>query len=248
MIIYHGGPITPDTVAARVWTARHAFISFEHPGQLGLACEIAAGVALDNGAFSYWRRGGHERANWDDFYAWAATALRQPAVQWAVIPDTITGSEVRNDELLKEWPFAPALGVPVWHLHESIARLVRLCSEWPRVALGSSGQWQHPGTPQWWHRMGEAMQAITDGQGLPAAKLHGLRMLNPEVFTRLPLSSADSTSVARNIGLDVQWKGTYTPPTKECRAMVLCERLEAHNAARAWHGPPVQTRLFEDTG
>ena len=65
--------------------------------------------------------------------------------------------------------------------------------------------------------MAETMNAIcTDG--LPACKLHGLRMLDPEVFTRLPLASADSTNIARNIGIDSAWTGAYMPPSKESRA------------------------------
>jgi hypothetical protein len=39
-------------------------------------------------------------------------------------------------------------------------------------------------------------------------RLHGLRMLNPEVFSRLPFASADSTNIGRNIGIDQAWRGT----------------------------------------
>jgi hypothetical protein len=52
------------------------------------------------------------------------------------------------------------------------------------------------------------------------------------VFTLLPLSSADSTNIGRNVGIDQHWKkGNYLPPTKEARAAVMRARIESHNAA-----------------
>ncbi|MGK9559302.1 hypothetical protein O6495_24055, partial [Salmonella enterica subsp. enterica] len=44
------------------------------------------------------------------------------------------------------------------------------------------------------------------------------------------LASADSTNVARNIGIDSAWKGTYSPQSKETRAYVLAERIESFNS------------------
>ncbi|MDC7863915.1 hypothetical protein TH59_02950 [Pantoea ananatis] len=55
-------------------------------------------------------------------------------------------------------------------------------------------------------------------------------MLNPLIFTKLPLASADSTNVARNIGIDKAWSGAYSPASKETRASVLVERIESHNS------------------
>ena len=69
-------------------------------------------------------------------------------------------------------------------------------------------------------------------------KLHGLRMLNPVVFGAVPLASADSTNVARNIKFDSAWKGTYTPATKEGRVDVLVERIESHSTP-AVMAPPL---------
>jgi hypothetical protein len=79
------------------------------------------------------------------------------------------------------------------------------------------------------------MDAVCDGSGHPMAKLHGLRMLNPAVFSRLPLSSADSTNIGRNIGIDSRWKtGSYLAPTKESRAKVMRLRIENINGAQHW--------------
>ena len=129
-------------------------------------------------------------------------------------------------------------------MHESIERLVRLCSAWPRVALGSSGSFAIVGSKPWFNRMAEAMNAICDSRGRPMAKLHGLRMLDPAVFRLFPFASADSTHIGRSVGIDSKWTGSYKPPDKEWRAMVLAERIEATNASAVWRAVETQPELF----
>ncbi|BFI50501.1 hypothetical protein KD2_29440 [Yersinia pseudotuberculosis] len=80
-------------------------------------------------------------------------------------------------------------------------------------------------------RLKDIIRHVVDEHGQPHTKLHGLRMLNPTIFTRLPLASADSTNVARNIGIDSAWKGTYSPRSKETRTSILVERIESFNSA-----------------
>lgn len=116
-------------------------------------------------------------------------------------------------------------------MHESLGRLERLASNWPRVCIGSSGEFATIATPEWWARISAAMRAVCNAEGRPLVRLHGLRMLNPAVFSRLPLASADSTNLGRNIGGDGRWDGTYNPATKEARALVLRDRIEAQNGA-----------------
>ena len=233
MIHYHGLPITPDTAAVEAVSAGHAFVSFAHPGQLQLAIDSAQSFAIDNGAFSAWRAG-RPVADWSAYYEWAEGLKRVPSCDWAVIPDVIDGSEADNDALLAEWPLPRWFGVPVWHMHESMDRLARLCADWPRVAIGSSGEFAVIGTPGWWQRIGHAMRAICDDDGRPACKLHGLRMLDPAVFSRFPFASADSTNIGRNVGIDSRWTGAYTPPTKQARAQLMRQRIEAVNAPARW--------------
>lgn len=128
------------------------------------------------------------------------------------------------------------LGVPVWHMHESLESLDYLCHAYRRVALGSSGAYATVGNKAWWGRMKAAMEVATYTDGAPRCKLHGLRMLNPTVFSQLPLSSADSTMVGRNLGVCSAWKGTYLPVHKETRARILAERIEVHASASRWAG------------
>lgn len=238
MIHYLGTPATPATASEVMLRAGHAFVPFSDPRDLALAAQVCQSFAIDNGAFSAWKKG-KPITNWAPFYAWASQCKLIPSCDFAVIPDIIDGGEADNDALLAEWPLPKWFGAPVWHMHESLDRLERLAAAWPRVCIGSSGEFATVGTTAWWGQMARAMRVVCDDEGRPLCKLHGLRMLNPEVFTRLPLASADSTNVARNIGIDSAWKGTYSPPTKEARAQVLRARTEAHNAPPCWSFLPV---------
>lgn len=238
MIPYHGGPLTPMPVAVALWRRRHAFVSFAHPAQVWLAASLAQSFALDNGAFTLWKSSGG-RVDVAAYAQWVRQWERHPGFDWAVIPDVIDGSEQENDDMIRRYGVAGGdldRDVPVWHLHESIDRLARLAEAYPRVALGSSGEWSTPNTKGWWFRIGNALEAITDADGRPVCRLHGLRMLDPEICARLPLASADSTNVARNIGLDRKWTGPYVPTSKEQRALVIADRIEHAEAADRWQG------------
>lgn len=229
MIHYHGGPITPATAALATWTGRHAFVSFAHPEQMPIAAQACQSFALDNGAFSLWRSGAP--VDWAAFYAWVAKWRRHPSFDFAVVPDVIEGTGAENDTLAARWPFPRHEGAVVWHSDESVERLVRLARSWPRVCIGSSGAFDVSRPKAFLARATQALSAICDAEGFPVCKLHGLRMLNPAIFSRLPLASADSTNVARNIGIDSRWQGTYRPRSRELRAAILVERIEASNGA-----------------
>lgn len=243
MIHYHGTPIggTRQDVA-RFLMGRHALVPFPRHEDVGVVAEVCQSFVFDNGAFSVWKSGAV--LDVDGYLAWVRDWCKHPGFEWALIPDEIEGDEKANDELLFEFEEAglAKYGVPVWHLHESLDRLARLCDEWKTVALGSSGRWATPGTAGWWARMSEAMDAICDQHGRPAARLHGLRMMDPEIFTRLPLTSADSTNAAVNSG-SLSRFGIYTPPTSAQRAAVIAERIEAQNSAPVWERQAQQVAL-----
>ncbi|MDD5542912.1 MAG: hypothetical protein PHX83_07025 [Acidobacteriia bacterium] len=238
MIHYHGLPITPETAALMAIRGGHAFVSFAHFGQLGIAVEACASFALDNGAFSAWRAS-KPVEDWSPYYRWCEDCNRIPSCDFAVIPDVIDGDEEQNDRELEKWPLG-TFGSPVWHLHESLERLDRLASDWPRVCVGSSGEYATIGTVRWWTRMSEAMGILCDDVGRPRCKIHGLRMLDTAVFTRFPFSSADSTNIGRNVGIDAKWGGYYSPPTKEARALLMRQRIESCNAPAVWGFPQVE--------
>lgn len=188
----------------------------------------------DNGAFSVWRKGGE--LDYKGFVSWVKDWHQHPGFDWALIPDVIDGTEGDNDYYLQRWPdMLRPWGVPVWHLHESLERLRRLTIQYFRVALGSSGQWATPGTPAWWRRIAEALETVCDSGGRPQVKLHGLRMLDTDIFTMIPFASADSCNAAVNAG-SVKRFGMYTPPTAWQRAEVIAARIEMCNSAHCWIG------------
>ena len=248
MIHYHGGPITPMPVGLAVWKARHAMVSFAWPDQIKLAAEICQSFALDNGAFSVWQQGGQlDLRGYLDFVSeWAL----HPGFDWALIPDVIEGSEPENDLLIQQvaaaFPFTE--WVPVWHMHESLSRLEGLVNGWRRVALGSSGEYAEPGAERWWTRISQAMELICDEHGRPRAKLHGLRMMDPTIFSHIPFASVDSTMVARNSGMDSAWKGPYQPLSESVRGLVLVDRIESHAAAVRWTNSCGVQKNFELVG
>lgn len=243
MIHFHGTPIggtRQDT--ARFLMGRHALVPFPRHEDIGVVADVCQSFVLDNGAFSVWKSG----AVLDvvGYTKWVGDWCKHPGFEWALIPDSIEGDEQTNDGLISEFEAAglAKYGVPVWHLHESIERLESLCEKWKTVALGSSGQWATPGTNAWWARMSEAMDAICDEHGRPPARLHGLRMMAPDVFTRLPLASADSTNAAVNSG-SLSRFGIYMPPTSAQRAAVIAERIEGYNSAAIWERQAQQIAL-----
>lgn len=239
MIHYHGGPITPLEAGYAAWKTAHAFVSYAYPSQVRFAAENAHTFALDNGAFTAWLK--KQSMDFAGYADWVETWRWHPAFDWCLIPDIIDGTWEDNAAQVELWPHSPVISVPVWHLHEPLQWLDCLIGRFPRVALGSSGQWSTPGTKLWWARISEAMEVACDSQGRPKAKLHGLRMLDPTIFSHLPLSSADSTNIARNIGLDerskVRWGDDPFPPlTKAQRAVSMRWNIEQHASASRWIG------------
>jgi len=246
MIHYHGTPIGgPSDFAARILKGRHAFVSFAGASQIRLVAQQCSTFALDNGAFTYWRNK-QKKIKWSEYFQFVDEWQRHPGFDFAIIPDDIAdGTEEANDKLIKEWPFQN--GVPVWHLHESLDKLGRLAEDYEMVALGSSGDYSRVGDSFWWPRISEAMERITV-EGQPITKLHGLRMLDPDIYTKIPLHSADSTNAARNVTNHDRWKGSYAPASMEVRASVLIDRIEFFNSAQTWNPRNVQMSLFQTEG
>jgi hypothetical protein len=237
MIPYHGGPFSDNRIAADIYRHHHAMVSFARPRQMELVAEQARRFALDNGAFTLWKAMDGARRKWDDYYAWVDRWRHHPAFDFAIIPDVIDGTPEENDELLAEWPFITERAVPVYHMHEPVERLAVLARSFERVAIGSSGCYRSPGSLLWWDRITNMMRILVNEHGYPEVKLHGLRMLSPEIIKVVPFASADSTTVARNVNLDLKWRGSCAPSSKLGRALALQERIEQAATATRWTGP-----------
>ena len=244
MIKYHGTPFSGGSqTAIRSLAGKHAMVSFAAPKQIDIVAEMCQSFCIDNGAFTAWKQG--TRYDMEKYAEFIHKWHKHPGFDWYILPDVIDGTADDNMAMIAKWRTVIGdykvfgKGVPVWHMHEPLEVLKTLCHAYDRVALGSSGEYAVVGDPKWWGRMADAMDVCTDEHGMPNAKLHGLRMLDPTVFSHLPLASADSTNVARNIGMDGRWKGPYTPASKEARAAILMERIEGHAAAARWAGSGV---------
>jgi hypothetical protein len=234
MIHYHGSPIGGQKHnAAKFWQGRHGLVSYEYKDDLPVMMDVCKTVVFDNGAFTAWKKG--RKCDFSGYIEWCETWHRHPAWAWGLIPDVIDGSDADNDALVDEWP-KHLRGVPVYHLHEKISRLTRLAERFDMVALGSSGVWSNPGDPGWWSRMAHILDAICDEQGRPMVRLHGLRMLDNKITSRVPLASADSTNAVRN-NIRVSRFGMYVPPDDYQRAIVIADRIESHETAHIWERP-----------
>ena len=238
MIHYHGSPMSGNEIdVVKFYTGRHAMVSFAAINDIGPIAEVCRTFCIDNGAFSIWKKGGE--INLDKYYSFIKKWHSHPGYEFCLIPDKITGDEFDNRSLVEQWPCELRGGVPVWHMHESLEYLEYLVERFNMISLGSSGRFSSPGTAQWWNRIDKAFAVICDDQGQPRVKIHGLRMLNPKIFTRLPLSSADSTNAVRNSASPSRF-GQYTPPSYHQRAETIAGRIEAHQSAAFYEGFPQQ--------
>lgn len=243
MIKYHGTPVGGSRQdVARFLLGRHALVPFPRPDDMGVVAEVCQSFVLDNGAYTIWKQGGE--LDYAGYIAFVEQWYRHPGFQWAIIPDKIGGTVAENDALLTRWP-AHLKGVPVFHMDEPLERLQRLAREYETVGLGGSDVYPVLKSAGWWARLGEMMLAVCDEHGRPRCRLHGLRMLDPEVFTVLPLASADSTNAARN-NSQLGRFGMYTPPSAAQRADVIASRIEAHNSAPCYVPRSAQTSILDE--
>ena len=233
MIRYHGGPCTPVEAALELWSGRHALISFAYPQQMPLVAKHAHSFAMDNGAFSAWQQGLSVDCN--EYRKWVEEYRHHPGFDMALIPDVIDGTESDNDDLLAWWGLP--IGVPVWHMHESLERIDRLMkSSYPVVAIGSSGEFRTPATERWWQRIAEAMKVCCDEHGRPRRRLWGLRQMDPIIFSSVPYSFVDSASTSRNCGVDKGRPPIYRRLSPKQAALMMAFDADRHKSAERWTG------------
>lgn len=225
MIHYHGTPITPISALFELH-GRHFCISHAAPADVARCHQIGQSVMLDNGAFSAWKTG--KAVNWTGYYDWADKWL-DCATTWAVIPDVITGSDEDQDALIAQWPHGHK-GVPVWHMHEPIDRLVRLTLEWPKVCIGSSAQYAVVLSPAWVRRMDAVWNAVErhHRRTPPMHMLRGMALSGRE----WPFASVDSTDIARNHHLK------HNSPRK------MADRWDGVQCPHKWLQRPEQTEMI----
>jgi hypothetical protein len=248
MIHFHGTPLggQRDQVT-KFFTGRYGFVSWLRPEDLPTIADVGRGFAIDNGAFTAWKQG--QEIKWQEYLDFCKLWCRHPRFHFAVIPDTIDGTEKDNRDLVAWWDkkaYHPMRvnAAPVWHLHESLDWLKYLVDHYRLICLGSSGEWSNPGEGSWFHRMNEAMQVICDEEGRPKTRIHGMRMLSREIVPYFPFWSADSTNVAQNANSMGRF-GTYTPATRAQRAEAIASTIESVQSPAVYRPyEHVQNELF----
>lgn len=193
MIHYHGTPISPVDVLYKL-AGNFFCVSHADPRDVDRCHQIGQGVMLDNGAYSAWTRG--HGVDFGAYLAWCEPWLADPNT-WAVVPDVIDGGEEENDVLCHQWPrHLWAKAAPVWHMHESLARLLNLIEHWPRVCIGSSGEFADVMSTAWQRRCDKAWNTIAREHKLTPA-IHMLRGMQC-AGERWPFASVDSSDIARH--------------------------------------------------
>ena len=233
MIHYHGTRIAAsDDQVTRILKSRHACVSYADLSQLSIVQEVCQSWMLDNGAFSFWNSG--RTTDWEDYYEFVRD-LRDPCCDFWIIPDVIDGTEDQNNKLIENCPLPG--GTPVWHFDESLEKLEYLSGNFDRVCIGTTGG-LNPNSENYWIRLYQALDRITDEQGRISTKLHGLRALHPQIFCKVPFASADSTAVGRNLSLSSKSifnnSSTFDKLSTHGRAMVLIDRIESFNSPKCW--------------
>lgn len=236
---YHGTPLTPIS-ALYTMAGRNFCVSFASPQDVARCHEIGQSVMLDNGAFTFWRKG-MAPGDWTPYETWAARWLEYPTT-WAVIPDVIDGDEDANDALVAAWSLPANRSAPVWHMHESLDRLRRLAADWERVCIGSSGRFATPGSTAWSHRMDDAWNALLPNGGAPTCSVHMLRAMKQACEGPWPFASADSTNTAQNhhrhdspVRIAERWDAMQAPSQWRPRAQLSLEAAQngSHGAREA---------------
>lgn len=182
---------------------------------------------LDNGAFSEWKQG--KPTNWPAYYGWADEWLSYPTT-WAVIPDQIDADEDVQDQLLLQWPYGDK-GAPVWHMNESVERLLRLCDTWSKVCIGSTSVYATVLSDAWRRRMDSAFDEIAKRHH----RMPWIHMLRGMACSgeRWPFASIDSTDIARNHN-----RPQNTP-------LKMASRWDALQCPATWAKVPTQLELVK---
>lgn len=228
VIHFHGTPITPRSELLTL-AGKNFCVSFAEPRDIDACLSIGQSVMFDNGAFSCFTRGAKldEKA----FYRWLEPILAPP--HFAVVPDAIGGDVEAQHRLMLTWPretFGYQNACAVWHLDKPFSHLHHLIFAFPKVALGSAGEFWEVGSDRWCRRMDQTFNEI-ERVHKQMPWIHGMRMLG-QASGPWPLASADSTNVAQNFKRNTG------------AALPMADAIDAKNPARRWKKAALQGELI----
>lgn len=243
-IKHYGTPITPKRLMIEAMAGASFCVQWKAPAQVELCHQIGETVMLDCSAYNAWTSGVPIK-DWDPYYPWVEPWLEYPTT-WAVIPDDITGDEQANDLLVRAWPHRKEKGAPVWHMHESIRRLIELICAFPTlVCVGSSGEYAEVMAEPWQRRMDEAFREVERFFGR-TPNLHMMRGFQT-LGKRWPFKRVDSTDLARNHNRKHGPKPTLwdeeEEPNRALAVKAMRERWDPVNCPPRFIDPGEQMRL-----
>jgi hypothetical protein len=197
-IHYHGTPITPVGLL-KTLRGRSFCVSYFSPDQIDYCVDIGESVLIDNGAYTFHTKYGKGWMGQEYLAGYCAFAKKYSlGPNWCLIPDVIDGTELENDRLIEEYGQLLPNSYPVWHVSESIERLVRLSKNFSKVCFGSSGAYFNLNTDKWVSKVEQAFDAVCDKSGRCSVWVHMLRGMNLSKKSAFPFCSVDSTDIARN--------------------------------------------------
>jgi hypothetical protein len=186
IVYFTGAPLaTPDYL--ELMKGRRVMYSFVARNRSAWAdLSHFAGVALDSGAYSVWRRGAKvDLGEYADY-----CARLEGSLDWYANLDAIADwrMTLANQAALERRGLRP---VPVFHLGEPWALLDDLAICYERVAIGRG-----PGMKldEVWSALDTVFTRYTNEDGAPTVRFHGFRMTDRRVMATFPFDSVDSTT------------------------------------------------------
>lgn len=248
MLKFHGTPVGGSNKDAIMFlSGRNALFSYFTKGHIKEVIECCDLFVIDNGAFSHWKTTG-DKINVKDYGDFVDKYQHLSNHYFHIIPDIIGGTEQENDDLLCEWE---GMNIsknvsncsPVFHLGENPERFVRLREKYPIICLGSTDKWPKNGSKLWWDNMSEFLNTVCDENGSFGCKVHGLRMLDPRIFSKIPLHSADSTNASVN-GHRCMKEGILKDMQRWQGNIRVAQRVENFQSSLVWQESNLTTDLF----
>jgi len=243
MIHYHGSPLSGSTdQQIEFYRGRHVLISWAtfHSMHVPIT-EVCSSFCIDNGAYSFWDK--NIPVQWQDFYNFLDKWIHHPRFDFFLVPDVIGGTLKLNDDLIHICRY-PEHGVPIFHVGEPLGRLEKFLEKgFKRIAIGTTKGFELKSL-NFWNEMRKIFDFICV-RGVPQAKVHGLRMLDPEIVREFPFSSGDSATATREAIYDSKWgKYPYAPITKAGRAALVADRIEKAQSPSFYEFKPIQEDLI----
>lgn len=245
MIHYHGAPC-PGNAESQVKFFRHrdALLSYANRKKVSaeVIFDICRSFILDNGAFTYWKN--NEEPKWDDFYCWVENYRFHPRFQWFLVPDIIGGSVEENNKQLVICPMPINITVPVFHVGEPLDRIMMIIEKgYHCIGIGTTPGFELK-SAAFFNEMRKIFETVCNHEGIPKIKVHGLRMLDPEIVREFPFSSCDSATSAMESIFDCKWGHRYFPKTQSGRAALVADYLESSQSPSFYKSKPIQMDLL----